>query len=212
MKTQAQEMASYIQEEYEKELNKRNSAESPQSEENSEECSRSERNLRSSTEKQENSRSSAEIKENSAECSRGERNSGECFKTGKQVSTIPSLHIRINNLQFRSTSQSSGEFIKWSVNPLHNNLLSYLDNGWEDHGDYITKSHCSMQKSLFSLSETCITIGYLEANKNENCCNLSSVGPRILDLSLSERNDFFEVYTLAESKLLALSNESENEN
>ena len=182
MKTQAQEMASYIQEEYEKELSKRNSAES------------------------------LEKQENSAECSRSEINSGECFRDSKSVHTKTSLHIRINNLQFRSTSQSSGEFIKWSVNPLYNNLLSYLDNGWEDHGDYITKSHCSMQKSLFSLPETCITIGYLEANKNENCCNLSSVGPRILDLSLSERNDFFEVYTLAESKLLSLSNESENEN
>ena len=69
-----------------------------------------------------------------------------------------------------------------------------------------------MQKSLFSLSETCITIGYLEANKNENCCELTSVGPRILDLTPLERNDFFEVYTLAETKLLTLSNESENEN
>ena len=129
-----------------------------------------------------------------------------------QVPTIPSLNIRINNLQFRSTSQSSGEFIKWSVNSLYNNLLSYLDNGWEDHGDHITKSHCSMQKSLFSLPETCITIGYLEADKDSNCCDLSSVGPRILELSLSESNDFFEVYALAETKLLTLSNEPENQN
>ena len=182
MKTQAQEIASYIQEEYEKELSKRDS------------------------------RSSDQIKENSEECSRSERNSAECFKTGKSVPTKASLNIRINNLQFRSTSQSSGEFIKWSVNSLYNNLLSYLDNGWEDHGEYITKSHCSMQKSLFSLSETCITIAFLEANKNENCCELTSVGPRMLDLTPLERNDFFEIYTLAESKLLALSNESENEN
>ena len=189
MKTQAQEIASYIQEEYEKE-----------------------KNSRESLEIKENSRSSDQNKENSAECSRSEKNSGECFKTGKQVLTKASLHIRINNLQFRSTSQSSGEFIKWSVNPLYNNLLSYLDNGWEDHVEVITKGHISMQKSLFSLSETCITIGYLEANKNENCCELTSVGPRILDLTPLERNDFFEVYTLAETKLLTLSNESENEN
>ena len=177
------------QEDYEKE---KNSEESLEIKENSEECSRSERNSRSSTDIKENSRSSLE--------------------PSKQAHTIPSLNIRINNLQFRSTSQSSGEFIKWSVNSLYNNLLSYLDNGWEDHGDHITKSHCSMQKSLFSLPETCITIGYLEADKDSTCCNLSSVGPRILELSLSERNDFFEVYTLAETKLLALSNESENQN
>ena len=181
MKTQAQEIASYIQEEYEKELSKRNSAESLEKQENSEESPRS------------------------------ERNSGEYFKDSKQAHTKASLHIRINNLQFRSTSQSSGEFIKWSVNPLHNNLLSYLDNGWEDHVEVITKGHISMQKSLFSLPETCITIGYLEANKNENCCELTSVGPRILDLTPLERNDFFEVYTLAESKLLSLSNESSNQ-
>ena len=171
MKTQAQEIASYIQEEYEKELNKRNSEES------------------------------IDIPQNKSTSP----------DSTKSVLTKDSLHIRINNLQFRSTSQSSGEFIKWSVNPLHNNLLSYLDNGWEDHGDRITKSHCSMQKSLFSLPETCITIAFLEANKNENCCDLSSVGPRILELSLQERNDFFEVYTLAETKLLTLSNESENQ-
>ena len=179
MKTQAQEMASYIQEEYEKEKN---------------------------------SRESLQIKENSRSSDKNKENSGECVKTGKQAHTKASLNIRINNLQFRSTSQSSGEFIKWSVNPLHNNLLSYLDNGWEDHVEVITKGHISMQKSLFSLSETCITIGYLEANKDSNCCELTSVGPRILDLTLLERNDFFEVYTLAESKLLALSNESENQN
>jgi hypothetical protein len=179
MKTQAQEIASYIQEEYEKEKNSRESLENKE-------------NSRSSDQKQENSRSSLE--------------------SGKQVPTKASLNIRINNLQFRSTSQSSGEFIKWSVNSLYNNLLSYLDNGWEDHVEVITKGHISMQKSLFSLPETCITIGYLGANKNENCCELTSVGPRILDLTLLERNDFFEVYTLAESKLLALSNESENEN
>jgi hypothetical protein len=182
MKTQAQEIASYIQEEYEKELNKRNSAESLEKQENSEECSRS------------------------------ERNSGEYFKDSKQAHTKASLTIRINNLQFRSTSQSSGEFIKWSVNPLYNNLLSYLDNGWEDHVEVITKGCVSMQKSLFSLSETCIVIGWLKACPNENCCELTSVGPRILDLTPLERNDFFEVYTLAESKLLTLSNESENEN
>jgi hypothetical protein len=69
-----------------------------------------------------------------------------------------------------------------------------------------------MQKSLFSLPETCIVIGWLTVCPDENCCDLSSVGPRILELSLSERNDFFEVYTLAETKLLTLSNESENEN
>ena len=178
MKTKAQEIASYIQEEYEKEKNSRESMDINQ-----------------------NKKESADIPENK----------NTSIDITKSVRTIPSLNIRINNLQFRSTSQSSGEFIKWSVNPLHNNLLSYLDNGWEDHGDYITKSHCSMQKSLFSLPETCIVIAWLKADKDSNCCNLSSVGPRILELSLSERNDFFEVYTLAETKLLTLSNESSNQ-
>ena len=179
MKTKAQEIASYIQEEYEKEKNSRESMDINQ-----------------------NKKESADIPENK----------NTSIDITKSVLTIPSLNIRINNLQFRSTSQSSGEFIKWSVNPLHNNLLSYLDNGWEDHVEVITKGHISMQKSLFSLPETCITIGYLEANKNENCCELTSVGPRILDLTPLERNDFFEVYTLAETKLLTLSNESEIEN
>lgn len=158
----------------------------------SEECLRSEKNSRSSDQKQENSEAYS--------------------KDSKLAHTIPSLTIRINNLQFRSTSQSSGEFIKWSVNSLHNKLLEYLDNGWEDHGDHITKGHVSMGKSLFSLPETCIVIAFLEACPDENCCELTSVGPRLLDLSSSERDEFFEVYTLAETKLLNLSNESQNEN
>lgn len=168
----------------------------------------SEESLRS----EENSQSSTEISTDTEKLSRSERNSGECFRDSKQAHTKASLNIRINNLQFRSTSQSSGEFIKWSVNSLYNNLLSYLDNGWEDHVEVITKGHISMQKSLFSLPETCIVIGWLKACPDENCCELSSVGPRILELSLSERNDFFEVYALAETKLLTLSNESENQN
>ena len=182
MKTQAQEIASYIQEEYEKEINSRESADISQ-----------------------NKKESPDIHQNKSISIDIPQNKKESVDSTKSV-----LTIRINNLQFRSTSQSSGEFIKWSVNPLCNNLLSYLDNGWEDHGDIITKGHVSMSKSLFSLPETCITIGYLEADKNSNCCDLSSVGPRILELSLSERNDFFEVYTLAETKLLALANEPEN--
>jgi len=177
------------QEDYEKEKSSRESIEIKE-------------NSRSSDQKQENSRSSTDIKENSR----------SSLEPSKQVPTIPSLNIRINNLQFRSTSQSSGEFIKWFPNQYYNKLLEYLDNGWEDHGDLITKGHVSMGKSLFASPESCITIGYLEANKDSNCCNLSSVGPRILELSLSERNDFFEVYTLAETKLLTLSNEPENQN
>lgn len=168
------------------------------------------------------SEESLENKENSGECSRSEKNSAEYSrdsmntqtysKDSKSVHTIPSLTIRINNLQFRSTSQSSGEFIKWSVNSLHNKLLEYLDNGWEDHGDIITKGHVSMQKSLFGLPETCIVIAFLKACPDENCCKLTSVGPRLLSLSPSERDEFFEVYTLAETKLLNLSNESDEQN
>ena len=174
MKNKAQEIASYIQEEYEKERNSRESIEIPQNEKSSTEIGRNEK--------------------------------------GSIDSTKSVLTIRINNLQFRSTSQCSGEFIKWFPNSYYNNLLSYLDNGWEDHGDIITKGHTSMSKSMFSSPEHCITVAFLEACPDENCCELTSVGPRILELSLSERNDFFEVYTLAETKLIALANESENQN
>lgn len=145
-------------------------------------------------------------KNDSEECSRSDKNSRSSLEPSKSV-----LTIRINNLQFRSTSQSRGEFIKWFPNQYYNKLLEYLDNGWEDHGDLITKGHVSMGKSLFSLPETCIVIAWLEADNDSQCCELTSVGPRILELSLPERDDFFEVYTLAETKLLKLSNESENQ-
>ena len=160
-----------------------------------------------SLENKENSEKCLQNKENSGECSRSERNSRSSLEPSKSV-----LTIRINNLQFRSTSQSSGEFIKWFPNSYYNNLLSYLDNGWEDHGDHITKGHTSISKSMFSSPEHCVVVAFLEACPDENCCELTSVGPRLLDLSSSERNEFFEVYTLAETKLLNLSNESQNEN
>lgn len=162
-------------------------------------------------EKEKNSEESLENKENSRSSTENKENSEAYSRDSKLVHTFPSLNIRINNLQFRSTSQSRGEFIKWSVNSLYNKLLEYPDNGWEDHGEVITKGHVSMGKSLFSLPETCIVIAWLEADNDSQCCELTSVGPRILELSLPERDDFFEVYTLAETKLLKLSNESENQ-
>lgn len=174
MKTQAQELASYIQEEYEKEKNSKESTDTLQDKKESTDIQRD--------------------------------------KSTSVDSTKSVLTIRINNLQFRSTSQSSGEFIKWFPNQYYNKLLEYLDNGWEDHGEVITKGHVSMGKSLFASPESCIVIAWLKADKDENCCDLTSVGPRILNLTLPERNDFFEVYTLAETKLLNLYNESENQN
>jgi hypothetical protein len=41
----------------------------------------------------------------------------------------------------------------------------------------------------------------LHYDNEEGCCDMRTIGPRVLDLDKQERDDFFEVYALAEDRI-----------
>ena len=51
------------------------------------------------------------------------------------------------------------------------------------------------------MKETCYVIAWLKYDKKEGCCDLESVGPRLLELNDEDRKDFFEVYKIADLKM-----------
>lgn len=72
------------------------------------------------------------------------------------------INIRINDIQFRNTTDTRGEFIRWSPNSDYGKLEAYLQNGWVDEGDTIVQTGYSMSKSSFDLKETCYVVAWLE--------------------------------------------------
>jgi hypothetical protein len=60
------------------------------------------------------------------------------------------------------------------------------------------------------MKETCYVIAWLNYDKKEWCCDLESVGPRILELNEEDRKDFFDVYKIAEKKMIEVNNSKED--
>jgi len=92
--------------------------------------------------------------------------------------------------------------VKYFPNGKYGKLQEYIDVlGWEDDGDYIRKNMCSIHKNCFEGKENNIVIADLTYNAKEEDTFLETVGERVLDLSLEDRETFFEVYALAAKKL-----------
>lgn len=118
-----------------------------------------------------------------------------------------SIKIRINNIEFVSASDNlSGEFRKYYKNEKFDKLEEYLKDGYvlSPLGNFVKKDNYSIDVSLFNREELCLVIGDLDYNTNEDCCTLTSIGTRILNLSPQDREDFFSVYHFAESKMHTL--------
>jgi hypothetical protein len=49
--------------------------------------------------------------------------------------------------------------------------------------------------------ESCYTIATLHYDGDEGCCDMKTIGPRLLQLSKPERDDFFTVYEYAEDRI-----------
>lgn len=118
--------------------------------------------------------------------------------------TNPTLKIRINNLEFRAKDSESGEFIIWDSNKYFGQKEKMLSEGWEEVGGSLKKDYHNISLAFFSLPEICYTIADLKYDKKEGGCDLNSVGSRILNLGKEDRELFFEVYKIAEAKLLEL--------
>ena len=118
-----------------------------------------------------------------------------------------SIKIRINQVEFRNNcnlnpSIDKGEFLIWSPNERYKKIEDYLKIGYTDEGEYLRSQHGgTISKSLFESEELCHVIAWLRYDKKEYCCTLESVGNRLLDITESQKRDFFEVYEIAEKKM-----------
>ncbi len=119
----------------------------------------------------------------------------------------PSLHnasmtkIRINNIGFLSKGSDYGSFVKYYKNNKYNKLDEYLKDGWEDKGSSIKNDNLSIDKNCFTSEEFHCVIADLEYVSSECCTELRTIGSRVLDLSLNDREDFFEVYKIVDSRM-----------
>ncbi len=91
--------------------------------------------------------------------------------------------------------------VKFFPNPKYGKLQEYIDDGWNDIGDRIIKDMCSIHKNCFEGKENNIVIADLTYSTKEEITFLETVGERVLDLPLEDRETFFEVYALAAKRL-----------
>ncbi len=110
------------------------------------------------------------------------------------------MRIRINNIECRF-SQGRYEIIKWQPNCYFEKEQEYLDNGYVLSGDFYRKDNVSIQATFFSLPETCYTVATLTYDADEYCCEMKTVGPRLIELDKTDRADFFAVYEYAEDRI-----------
>lgn len=110
------------------------------------------------------------------------------------------MKIRIDNIECRF-SQGRYEIVKWQPNHYYNKQEEYLADGWELDGGFFRRDNVSIQATIFNSPETCYTIATLKWDADENCCDMETVGPRLLDLNINDRNDFFDVYQMAEDRI-----------
>ena len=110
-------------------------------------------------------------------------------------------NIRIENIELRTTSYKNNpyEFVKWFPNNYYEQREIMLKNGWIEGMDGIHKNHCHIHNSCFVNPETCYVIAWMK--KDNDGWDMETVGSRLLDLSIEERNVFFDIYKKADKKL-----------
>jgi len=115
------------------------------------------------------------------------------------------MRVRINQIECRF-SQGRYEIVKWFTNPHYGAEERYLADGYErvegKNGTWSMQTRChSIHSSCFENPESCYTVATLDYRKDEGCCDLKTVGSRLLELSKTERADFFAVYEYAEDRI-----------
>jgi len=110
------------------------------------------------------------------------------------------MRIRINQIECRF-SQGRYEIVKWYPNSYYGKEQEYVDNGWEVGEEFYRLNNTSIHKNCFVNPESCYTIATLHYDSDEACCDMKTIGPRLLQLSKPERDDFFAVYEYAEDRI-----------
>jgi hypothetical protein len=110
------------------------------------------------------------------------------------------MKIRINQIECRF-SQGRYEIVCWQPNSYYNKQEEYLADGWERSGGFYRKNNISISEQCFVNPETCYTVATLHYDADEGCCDMQTIGPRLLQLDREHREDFFAVYELAEDRI-----------
>ncbi len=118
------------------------------------------------------------------------------------------MKIRINQIECRH-SQGRYELIKWFANSHYGSEERLIAEGFvrvenpETKTWSMKRNNYSIHSSCFENAESCYTIATLYYDRSEGCCELKTVGARLLELNRIEREDFFAVYELAEERIQA---------
>jgi len=110
------------------------------------------------------------------------------------------MRIRINQIECRF-SQGRYEIVKWYPNSYYGKEQEYVDKGWKVGEDFYRLNNTSIHKNCFKNPESCYTVATLQYDDDERCCDMQTIGPRLLQLSKPERDDFFAVYEYAEDRI-----------
>ena len=110
------------------------------------------------------------------------------------------MRIRINQIECRF-SQGRYEIVKWQPNSYYNKQEEYLADGWERSGGFYRKGCTNVSEGCFVNPESCYTVATLHYEDGEGCCDMKTIGPRLLELDRTDREDFFAVYELAEDRI-----------
>ena len=127
------------------------------------------------------------------------------------------MNIRINSIGAEPVAYLSKRFekpkhecaiVKYHPNRYYGELENYINNGWEDCGEFVKskdyKGTVSISKECFKNKESSYVIAFLRYNEKEGVAELTSVGDRLLYIEEEDRKDFWEVYKIADRKLLEL--------
>ena len=115
------------------------------------------------------------------------------------------MKIRLGNIECRF-SQERYEIVKWYPNNYFGAEERMIEEGYErvehPNGEFsFKKPHHSIHGSCFKNPESCYTIATLHYDKSEGCCDMKTVGPRLLELNKADRKEFFKVYKIAEKNI-----------
>ena len=133
------------------------------------------------------------------------------------------MKIRINSIGAEQTAYLGKKpedalynisIVKYHSNRYYGELENYLKDGWKDCGDFIKdkdyKGSVSIDKKCFEGKESSYVIAFLKYDKKNGATQLTSVGDRLLYLKEEDKKDFWEVYKIADRKLLELADKDEN--
>jgi hypothetical protein len=116
------------------------------------------------------------------------------------------MKIRIDNIECRF-SHGRYDIIKWYPNDYYGKEEKMIEEDGYERVEYgnggfgLRKDHHTIDSSCFQNPESCYTVAYLEYDDDEQCCDLTTVGPRLLKLKKKDRKAFFQVYKMADEAI-----------